>query len=190
MLLEFPDDPATDTLDRQYMLGGALLVAPVFAEDGSVDYYLPAGDWTHLLSGEVQAGGRWHRARHDFLSLPLFVRPGTVLALGAHDDRPDYEFTESVTFRVYPLADGATATCTVPTLRGEAGVVCTVRRNGRRFDATVEGGAVGVWRLQLAGVSAIETPKGATVAVDPLGVIVTPAAGTRALQLVLPGGAC
>ena len=43
----------------QYMLGDSLLVAPVFAEDGSVDYYLPDGRWTHLLSGEVKEGGRW-----------------------------------------------------------------------------------------------------------------------------------
>jgi len=27
MLVEFPDDPASDMLDRQYMLGDALLVA-------------------------------------------------------------------------------------------------------------------------------------------------------------------
>ena len=33
--LEFPDDPACDTLDRQYMLGDALLVAPVLTEDGT-----------------------------------------------------------------------------------------------------------------------------------------------------------
>ena len=30
MMLEFPDDPACAHLDRQYMLGPDLLVAPVF----------------------------------------------------------------------------------------------------------------------------------------------------------------
>ena len=109
MLLEFPQDPACDTLDRQYLLGGSLLVAPIFTEDGTVDYYLPEGRWTHLLSGEVRAGGRWHRAQHDFLSLPLFVRPGTVLPLGAVDDRPDYDYASGALFRVFELADGAAA---------------------------------------------------------------------------------
>src|SRR5690606_30447311 len=51
MLLEFPDDPACEYLDRQYMLGESLLVAPVFREDGQVSFYLPAGTWTHLLTG-------------------------------------------------------------------------------------------------------------------------------------------
>ncbi|MGE5599203.1 MAG: alpha-xylosidase, partial [Bacteroidota bacterium] len=32
MMLEFPGDPACDYLDRQYMLGEALLVAPIFSE--------------------------------------------------------------------------------------------------------------------------------------------------------------
>jgi hypothetical protein len=64
MLLEFPDDPASDTLDRQYMLGPSLLVAPVMSYDGRVDYYLPAGRWVNFLSGEVVEGGRWQREQH------------------------------------------------------------------------------------------------------------------------------
>ena len=43
MMLEFPDDPGSAALDRQYMLGDALLVAPVFTEAGDVDVYLPPG---------------------------------------------------------------------------------------------------------------------------------------------------
>lgn len=46
MVLEFPDDPTAAVLDRQYMLGEDLLVAPVFTDDGTVEYYgspAPAG---------------------------------------------------------------------------------------------------------------------------------------------------
>jgi alpha-D-xyloside xylohydrolase len=39
--LEFPDDPACTHLERQYMLGDDLLVAPVFRADGDVSYYVP-----------------------------------------------------------------------------------------------------------------------------------------------------
>lgn len=79
MTLEFPDDPGCDGLDRQYMLGDALLVAPVFSDD-VVDYYVPAGRWTNLLSGAIVEGPRWVRESHNFLSLPLLVREGTLLA--------------------------------------------------------------------------------------------------------------
>jgi alpha-D-xyloside xylohydrolase len=37
MLLEFPDDPACRTLDRQYLLGPDLLVAPVLSAEGEVE---------------------------------------------------------------------------------------------------------------------------------------------------------
>ena len=155
MTLEFPGDPACDTLDRQYSLGGSLLVAPVFSEDGWVDYYLPEGRWTHLLSGEVQTGGRWHRARHAFLSLPLFVRPGTVLPLGAVDARPDYEFTDGITFRAYEIAEGATAKCSVPARNGGPGVEVSVTRRGRRLHAELAGTPAGTWGLQAGPNAAI-----------------------------------
>ena len=52
MVLEFPDDIPCEDLDRQYMLGDSLMVAPVFTKEGDVTYYLPEGKWTHLLSNE------------------------------------------------------------------------------------------------------------------------------------------
>lgn len=139
MMLEFPDDPACDTLDRQYMLGGSLLVAPVFTEGGAVDFYLPAGRWTHLLNGQVREGGRWYREIHDHLSLPLYVRPGTLLALGADDTRPDYDHAKGVTLRLHELADGATATCTLFDLAGNPSATITARRTGAEVTFEVEG---------------------------------------------------
>jgi len=76
MFLEFPADPACAYLDRQYMLGPDLLVAPIFSEDGTVSYYLPEGAWTRLLTGEKVIGGSWKTETHSFLSLPLLVRDG------------------------------------------------------------------------------------------------------------------
>ena len=55
MFVEFPDDPTCRTLDRQYMFGPNLLVAPVFTYSGDVEYYLPAGVWTNWFTGEMVA---------------------------------------------------------------------------------------------------------------------------------------
>ncbi|MFN8378870.1 MAG: alpha-xylosidase [Anaerolineae bacterium] len=73
MALEFPNDPTCRTLDMQYMLGSALLVAPIFERSGTVTYYLPNGHWRHLLTGEEREGGQWFTERFDFFSLPLWV---------------------------------------------------------------------------------------------------------------------
>jgi alpha-D-xyloside xylohydrolase len=186
MLLEFPDDPACAPLDAQYLLGPALLVAPVLSDDGVTDTYLPAGRWTHLLTGEIQTGGRWHRAQHDFFSLPLWVRPGSVLPIGAVDNRPDYDFAADVTFRVYELADGAELTGTVPDLRGAAVLRLAVRRAGRRITATVDGTHPGRWHLQLAGARAAAISSPAATRDDPLGVILSAEPGARRLDCELP----
>jgi alpha-D-xyloside xylohydrolase len=79
MFLEFPNDPACAYLDRQYMLGSDLLVAPVFSEGGEVSYYIPEGEWIRLLTGEKVKGGCWKTETHDFFSLPLLVRAGKQL---------------------------------------------------------------------------------------------------------------
>jgi alpha-D-xyloside xylohydrolase len=79
MFLEFPHDPVCPFLDRQYMLGPDLLVAPVFSEDNQVEYYLPEGTWEHLLDKRRETGGRWMRETYGFLSLPLWVRGGAKL---------------------------------------------------------------------------------------------------------------
>lgn len=73
MILEFPGDPTCRYLDMQYMLGTALLVAPVFSADCEVSYYLPEGEWRSLLTSEVRRGPGWHREQHSYFSLPLWV---------------------------------------------------------------------------------------------------------------------
>ncbi|WP_329206378.1 alpha-xylosidase [Streptomyces sp. NBC_00683] len=132
MLLEFPDDPTARTVDRQYLLGPDLLVAPVFSEDGQVEYYVPEGTWTHLLTGETVTGPGWRRETHGFDSLPVLVRPGAVLALGADDSRPDGEWLDNLELRVFaPAGTGDfTRTVTVPDLTGAPAATYEVVRKG------------------------------------------------------------
>ncbi|MYQ76199.1 MULTISPECIES: alpha-xylosidase [unclassified Streptomyces] len=134
MLLEFPDDPATRTLDRQYMLGPDLLVAPVFTEDGQVEYYVPEGTWTHLLTGETVTGPAWRHETHGFDSLPVLVRPGAVLPWGGDDRRPDGDWLDGLTLRVFGEADGTEVT--VPDHAGAAAATFRVTRDGDTLTVT------------------------------------------------------
>ncbi|MDH2413271.1 alpha-xylosidase [Nocardioides sp. CER19] len=107
MVVAFPDDPGAAYVDRQYMLGPDLLVAPVFSADGEVDVYLPPGTWTDWWTGATVQGGGWRRERHGYDSLPLYVRAGAVLPVGARTDRPDYPYLDGLELRVFPgLAAG------------------------------------------------------------------------------------
>ncbi len=168
MLLEFPDDLACATLDRQYMLGDSLLVAPVFRADGVVDYYLPEGKWTHLLTDEVKEGPRWFRETCDFMTLPLFVRPHSVLAWGADETKPDYGFADGITLRAYELRNGETATVTVPGLNGEPAFTARVQRAGNRLRAELDAPRAD-WALQAgndANVRAVASEATAALELD------------------------
>ena len=127
MMMEFPGDPACEYLDRQYMLGDRLLVAPVFDASGEVTYYLPEGEWYHLLTGEKAAGGSWRTEKYDFLSLPLFVRGGTVLPVGACCSRTDYDYAEGVELRAYGLKEGDSYTLRIPDCKGNPDAVYTLK---------------------------------------------------------------
>ena len=85
MAVEFSDDPTCWYLDRQFMLGDSLLVAPVMSDSGEVQYYLPEGRWTSWWDGSVSSGPRWYKEKHGYTTLPLFVREGSILLVGQAD---------------------------------------------------------------------------------------------------------
>ena len=133
MYMEFPDDPACDMLDRQYMLGESLLVAPVFEESGRVTYYLPEGRWTHLLDGRQVSGGRWMKEQYDFMSLPLWVRENTLLPVGRSREQVEYDYADGVELRAYCLT--GPVEIEIPDLRG---------RTAATFLAEPKGGEIAV----------------------------------------------
>ncbi|MFM6980205.1 MAG: alpha-xylosidase [Micrococcales bacterium] len=113
MFVEFPEDRNTWNLDEQYMLGDSILVAPIMNADGIKEVYLPKGTWTNLLTGEEVEGDGWRTEQHGFDSLPLYVRPNTLLALGTVDDNFEYDFKTQVEPRAFGLGEGQTATTLV-----------------------------------------------------------------------------
>jgi alpha-D-xyloside xylohydrolase len=137
MLLEFPEDRTASFLDRQYMLGPDLLVAPVFADDGDVEVYVPAGTWTGYLDGVPVSGPGWVRQRHGFDSLPLLARPGAVIPVSGRTDRPDYDDAVAPTFEVFGLADGARTVVRLFDTGGGEQVRVEVTREGARLRAAV-----------------------------------------------------
>ncbi|RZQ61478.1 alpha-xylosidase [Amycolatopsis suaedae] len=180
MVVEFPGDPACTHLDRQYLLGDDLLVAPVFTADGTVEYYVPDGEWTHVLTGARVSGPRWVRERHGFDSVPLLARPGAVIPFGAVDDRPDYDYLDDVTLHAYQLADGEVTT-RIPALTGEVAATFTTTRDGSVVRVRVDNPPA-AWRLLLVGVDAVASADGA-VSRHEHGVLIEARGGELTVQI-------
>jgi alpha-D-xyloside xylohydrolase len=146
MVLGFPEDRTCAFLDRQYMLGPDLLVAPVFSDEGEVEVYVPAGEWTSWWDGSRVTGPGWVRQQHGFDSLPLLVRPGAVIATSSRTDRPDYDDTVAPTFEVFRLPDGEARTVRLFDAPGAQQAAVEVTREGDRLIA--RGDLPGEWTLR------------------------------------------
>ena len=134
MVLERPDDPACRTLDRQYFLGSDLLVAPVFHESRA-EYYLPDGEWTHLLTGEVRTGGRWVREELGFLSVPVYVRPNAMVPMSREAAQVEYDYTKDLGL-VCGRLDGTTPIGVDVAVPGGSSVRFELNQTGRHVELT------------------------------------------------------
>jgi alpha-D-xyloside xylohydrolase len=127
----------------------------VFRHDGSVDYYVPEGKWTNLLDGNVIEGPRWVQETHDFLSLPLLVRPNSVIPIGGRTDKPDYEYSDGVTLQVYQLEDGKQVRVEIPAVDGKIATRFDIKREGNMIHMQRQGSST-PWNALLIGVKSVE----------------------------------
>lgn len=138
MLLEFDQDETCSFLDRQYMLGDALLVAPVFNADGIAKYYLPEGKWTNILTGDVITGGGWQREKHGYMTLPVLAREHSVIPFGK-DSETVYDYRCDIAFHMFePRKDAAINTVIYDT-KGQACAALKTVLYGNRLTIEADG---------------------------------------------------
>lgn len=173
MVLEFTEDKNCAYLATQYMFGDSLLVAPIFNEQSMAEYYLPEGTWTSFLTGEVKEGGKWYREKHDYLSIPLYVREGSIIAVGASHDDAVYDYAEGVTLRAYAVKEGTQADTVVYNTENEVEVTASITNAGGTYQIHVESPKAYKVALMNAGAPAKVT--GADYAMEGENVVLVPA---------------
>jgi alpha-D-xyloside xylohydrolase len=106
--LDFPNDPKVADLRDEYMFGPAFLVAPVTGQGAtSRQVYLPAGaDWYNYWTQERVKGGQSIIVQAPIDTLPLFVRAGSIIPLGAPVEST-HQAQAIAKIRVYPGADAS-----------------------------------------------------------------------------------
>ncbi len=137
MVLEFTEDKNCAYLASQYMLGDALLVAPVLNENSLAEYYLPEGWWTNYLTGEQREGGKWYREKHDYLSIPLYVKENSIVASGACDESAVYDYADGANFKVYAVTDGGCAKTNIYDTEAVEAAGVKVERTGNSYSVGV-----------------------------------------------------
>lgn len=158
MVLEYTEDKTCHFVDKQYMLGDGLLVAPIFNDQGMAEYYLPKGIWTDFFTGEEKQGASWINEHHGYLSIPLMVRENSIIAMGAHEDKPDYDYGDNAELRLYALQDGKKADTVVYGMDLSEEIVMTAERNGNQLEIEVKSDKK--YTIRLVNIIAISVSQG------------------------------
>jgi hypothetical protein len=111
MYYDHPAAAAAYEVPNQFMFGTELLVAPITSPMdldtrlGAVNAWLPEGEWLDDFTGLRYRGGRTIALHRDLDTIPVLVRPGTVLPLAA--DGPGTDVPERLELHVFAGGDGA-----------------------------------------------------------------------------------
>ncbi|HQE24908.1 MAG TPA: alpha-xylosidase, partial [Candidatus Atribacteria bacterium] len=160
-------------------------VAPVFSEDGEVEYYLPAGIWTNLITNEKKEGGRWYREKYDYFSLPLMVRPHSIIAIGDRKDVPDYDYTSRVVLHVFELKEGKEVKTWVINQKGEVELELSMIKEGNKISINIEKGYNKEFKIFLNGISQVERVINGSFAREEKGTFIIPQKECNNIEVIL-----
>lgn len=154
MVLEFERDRNCRYLDKQYMLGDSLLVAPIFNEEGIARYYLPRGQWTNFLTGETARGECWREESLDYLSIPLWVKENSIIPTGITFKDADYDFSGNIEMKVFGL-NGASETTVYQ--KGEKLLTLCLVKEKDKITGTIDCAVYASARLTIRFVNCVLT---------------------------------
>ena len=102
LVLEYPEDPVCKDLTDQFLLGDALLAAPVMTPGVTARaVYLPKGTWYDYYTGKRYVGGKYILADAPLDRMPLFAKAGAVIPVSVGKPQSTADITE-VELEVFP----------------------------------------------------------------------------------------
>ena len=108
MVMEYPNDTNTYSMDTQFMAGPSFLVAPVVANSDMKQVYLPEGYWYDYFNEPlIFSGGRTITVDAPEEVLPLFVKEGSIIPMYPLMQYWGEKPVDLLTLDVYPtISDG------------------------------------------------------------------------------------
>ncbi|MDD3999836.1 MAG: alpha-xylosidase [Bacilli bacterium] len=138
LVLEFSEDKNTHYLDKQYLLGEALLVAPILNPQGLGECYLPKGKWTDLQTKAEYQGNCWYEQKYNYFGLPLFVKENTILPIGNIDNDCEYDYEDNLNLEVYSLVENKEVKRTVYSQDRKEAVLVSILKKDKQIDVKLK----------------------------------------------------
>jgi len=127
-------------------------------------------------------GGRWIREKYDYMSLPLWVRPNSIVAMGAVDTRPDYDYASDITFHIFQLDEGNVVEAEVPDIHGQTEMRVRAERKGDIITVTVDNPSK-QWSVMLRNITPVEVMDGVLAYQDSLGTCIKAREGSGQIKV-------
>jgi len=108
LVMDFPNDPQVLDIGDQYLFGPAIMVTPITAPGTTTrPVYLPAAasPWFNFWTGETSPAGQRVEVAAGVETLPLFVRPGSIIPLGPMLQYSSEKPADPIELRIYRGAD-------------------------------------------------------------------------------------
>ena len=109
LVMDFPKDPQALGIGNQYLFGPAIMVTPVTSAGATTQsVYLPAGGapWYNFWTAETSPAGQRVDAAADVETMPLFVKPGSIVPMGPFLQYSSEKPADPIELRIYRGADG------------------------------------------------------------------------------------
>ena len=136
MVIDYADDPACLTLDKQYMFGDNILVAPILNDEGIGEFYVPKGKWTDIISGKVYEGEKFYTEKYDYFGLPCLAKPNSIIAYGNFERNFEYDYLENTEFVIYQPEENKEMKCEIFNTEAEKVFTLTAIRKGEKVEVT------------------------------------------------------
>lgn len=107
MVIDHPQNANAWRYDLQYMWGESMLIAPNCADSGSVQLWLPEGEWFDMWSDERISGNKEITYPAPIGNLPVFVKAGSIIPMGKFAVSTAFLSAESLTIHLYPGSDAS-----------------------------------------------------------------------------------
>ena len=120
------------------------------------------------------------RENYDFFSLPLLARENSIVAIGANDQTPEYDYTDGLTLNVFSLKDKAEAT--VCDMYGNEALKAKAVNEGGKVTITVEGTYKNL-KVCMRNVCEVKNLTGAVAECGDKGVILKVTDGTVTFEI-------
>ena len=110
LVMDFPKDPQVLGIGDQYLFGPSIMVTPVTSAGAQTRaVYLPAGGapWYNFWTAETSAAGQRAEAPAPVQTLPLFIRPGSIIPMGPFLQYSSEKPADPIELRIYSGANGS-----------------------------------------------------------------------------------